>query len=135
MISLLKQHHPKLCGSLNDKQNNSLTNSINTNMVQCSRNSTPRRSGLASSNDQTPRVSRSTSTPNSKLRSKQPKVEQAKKKQSSFRKAAQRQTSLTLAQQSSLSSDKDSEDLFEKEDVDWNELLRNLQEEYTKFVL
>ena len=127
VISLLKQHHPKLCGSLNDKQPNLSTSSNNLNNGQWSKNSTPRRSVLVC-NEQRP--ARSTSTPNSKLKYKQP---QAKAKKPVRR--TSRQNLSMVAHQDSLSSDEDNEDFLKKENIDWNELLRVLQEEYTKLVL
>lgn len=147
-MSLLKQHHPKLCGSVQQlghcSSNNCSCNKSNTN--------TPNRRDRSKSSHltingtlNTTSSKRSTSTPNSKVKSRsfivKPDHVTPEKNlvcssknlsNGNWSKANSHQTSSSI--RSLLNTDED-DTSFASENFDWNELLRILQEEYTKLVL
>jgi len=138
VFSLLKQHHPKLCCKFNSTCNSAKSNSINQISKSVSTNgnsyiSSNRRSRCSAGLDnhiedlvlkqqQTPKRSKSTPLVNNNEIN-----EKAIKTTSKISKESKMNSKETIP------NDSNSNDLMSN--VDWNELLRILQEEYTKLVL
>lgn len=143
VFSLLKQHHPRLCGKFNSSCNSAHSNTSSTNRTTANK---CRRSRCSVNMDQAAeetKPKRSKSTPMSSLvASHEKSSEQHQQQQNiSSQVAIEKKTSKKelksmspVKMDSSISLDKDKEENL-LHTVDWNELLRILQEEYTRLVL
>lgn len=121
MFSLLKQHHPKLCCKFNSTCNSAKS----INKTSGSRRS--RCSGLDNHIEE--QLKRSKSTP---LVNNNPTIESLMKTTTTT--TTSNKNSNNNFKESIVESNNNKNDDFIY-NVDWNELLRVLQEEYTKLVL
>lgn len=146
VFSLLKQHHPKLCGKFNSSCKSSDSNATNSSSRASNQKHECRRTRCSAPLDNhlvdESKIKRSKSTPLSTVASNLEKSvelnslnEKKKKVKNVNNKRVQPVRDVDSTREPpKLNASMSSEDNL-MSNVDWNELLRILQEEYTKLVL